>query len=160
MIRYFVPIKYSSEIVKYSKEYKLDPYLVAAVIKAESSFDKNAKSGKNAYGLMQITYETAEWCAKQMGIQNLSVQMLYDPEFNIKMGSFYLSYLSSRLDGNTDLMLAAYNGGIGNVQKWLKDSSHSTDGKNLYYIPFKETDKYVKKVKVNYKIFEYLYKNK
>lgn len=155
--RYFFPIKYSDYIVKYSERYDLDPYLVAAVIKTESNFQEKAKSNKNAYGLMQITGNTAEWAAEKMEISHFSTVMLYEPEFNIKMGCWYLDNLRDEFDDNMEVVLAAYNGGRGNVQKWLNSSEHSVDGKNLHYIPFKETDKYVKKVKVNYRIYKYLY---
>lgn len=161
IIKLFFPLKYYNYIVKYSQTYALDPYLVSAVIKTESNFKEEARSHKNAYGLMQITPDTAEWAAEKMNIKDFNVSMLNDPEFNIKMGCWYLNNLREEFDGNIDVALAAYNGGRGNVQKWLKSSDHSADGKNLHYIPFKETDKYVKKVKVNYNIYKYLYdKNK
>ncbi|MBV7273091.1 lytic transglycosylase domain-containing protein [Clostridium thailandense] len=157
IVKEFFPYKYSNYIVKYSQTYALDPYLVAAVIKTESNFQEGARSNKNAYGLMQITPDTAEWAAEKMEVKNFSVTMLNDPEFNIRMGCWYLNNLREEFDGNMELVLAAYNGGRGNVQKWLKSSDHSADGKNLHYIPFKETDKYVKKVKVNYSVYKYLY---
>lgn len=158
--RYFYPIQYSNYIVKYANEYNVDPYLIAAVIKAESNFDEAAISNKNAYGLMQITPETAKWAAKKMGISDFSVDMLMTPEFNIKMGCWYINDLKNEFNGNIEVVLAAYNGGRGNVKKWLNEKEHSSDGRNLHYIPFEETNKYVKRVKLNYNIYKYLYKNK
>ncbi|OBR92424.1 MULTISPECIES: lytic transglycosylase domain-containing protein [Clostridium] len=157
--RYCYPLKYSTYIAKYAKQYDLDPYFVMAVIKTESNFKENVRSNKNAIGLMQITPDTAEWAADKMGVSNFQDNMLNDPEFNIRMGCWYLNNLKSDFDNNMDLILAAYNGGRGNVKKWLKDSDHSKDGKNIQYIPFKETDKYIKRVKVNYRVYKYLYKN-
>jgi len=155
--RCFYTLKYNGFIAKYSTEYSLDPYLVASLIKAESNFNSNAKSQKNAFGLMQITDETGRWAAKEMKIDNFNTELLYDPEFNIKMGCWYLKNLKTEFNGNMDVVLAAYNGGRGNVQKWLSSKDHSADGLNLYYIPFKETDKYVKKVNTNYKVYKFLY---
>lgn len=155
--KHFFPLKYSEHIFEYSQQYDLDPYLVAAVIKTESNFEEKAKSNKNAYGLMQITGDTAEWAAEKMDIAYPGDSMLYDPEFNIRMGCWYLDDLRREFNGNMELVLAAYNGGRGNVQKWLNNEENSADGKNLHYIPFKETDKYVKKVKVNYSVYKYLY---
>ena len=155
--RYCYPLKYSNYVAKYSKQYDLDPYFVMAVIKAESNFNENATSAKNAHGLMQITSETAQWASEKMKIENYNDKMLYEPKFNIDMGCWYVSDLTKEFNGNIDLVLAAYNGGRGNVQKWLNSQNHSSDGKTLEYIPFKETDKYVKKVKVNYSIYKYLY---
>lgn len=160
LIRLCFPLRYSEYIIKYSEEYKLSPYLVAAVIKTESNFRPTARSNKNANGLMQITPSTAEWAAKKMGVKGYKDEMLSDPEFNIRMGCWYLDNLKKEFDGNMDLVLASYNGGRGNVQKWLADREHSKDGKNLYYIPFKETDEYVKKVKSSYNIYKFLYEKK
>jgi soluble lytic murein transglycosylase len=156
--RIYFPLYYSAHIEKYSQKYNLNPYLVAAVIKAESNFKPEAKSPKDAYGLMQITASTGQWAAKEMKIDSFAVNQLKEPEYNIRMGCWYLDNLKKEFDGNMELVLAAYNGGRGNVQKWLADENHSKDGKNLYYIPFKETDKYVKRVKINYNIYKILYK--
>lgn len=159
IVKLFYPLKYRENIIKYSEEYDLSPYLVAAVIKTESNFKPNAKSNKGAHGLMQITPSTAKWAAEKMKIDDYKENMLTDPEFNIRMGCWYIDNLKKEFDGDMNLVLAAYNGGRGNVQKWLSDNNHSKDGKSLYHIPFKETDEYVKKVKVNYNIYKFLYKS-
>lgn len=151
------PLYYPEYIYKYSCEYNLNPYLVAAVIKTESNYNPTAQSKKNAFGLMQITASTGEWAAKEMKLNNYNTEKLLEPEFNISMGCWYIDNLKKEFGGNIDLVLAAYNGGRGNVEKWLTNSEHSKDGKNLHYIPFKETDKYIKKVKVNYNIYKFLY---
>lgn len=158
--RMFFPLYYADYIQTYSVKYSVNPYLVAAVIKAESNYRPSAVSSKNAYGLMQITSSTAEWAAKEMKLEGFSKDSLMEPEQNIMMGCWYIDNLKKEFDNNIDLVLAAYNGGRGNVQKWLADSSHSKDGKNLHYIPFKETDKYIKRVKVNYNIYKFLYSNR
>ncbi len=157
--RHIYTLKYEEYISKYSQEYDLDPYLVAALIKTESKFNKDVKSKRDAYGLMQITSSTAQWAAGEMKIDYSKPELLYDAEYNIRMGCWYLNDLKKEFNGNMDVVLAAYNGGRGNVEKWLKDSEHSSDGQNLDYIPFKETDKYVKKVNTNHKIYKFLYKN-
>ncbi|WP_102400093.1 lytic transglycosylase domain-containing protein [Haloimpatiens massiliensis] len=152
------PYKHRQYIEKYSAENGLDPMLIAAIIKTESNFDERAKSNKDAYGLMQLTPETAKWISEKMKIQNFNEHMLYDPETNIKMGCWYVKNLQNEFK-DMDLVLAAYNAGRGRVSKWLKDPEHSKDGKNLHYIPFKETDKYVKKVNVSHNIYKTLYNN-
>lgn len=151
------PYEYKEFVDKHSKEYNLDPLFVLAVIKAESNFDSDAKSYKDAHGLMQLTDDTARWASKEMQIEQYDVSMLMDPEFNISMGCWYIDNLYKEFN-NLDLVLAAYNGGRGNVNKWLNDYQYSKDGKMLDYIPFKETDKYVKRVKVNYNIYKFLYR--
>ncbi len=135
------PVAYSEYIYKYADENQLDPYLVMAVIKVESNFVPEAHSGY-AGGLMQLTEETAQWNADEMGISYFDYM---DPETNIKLGCHYLNHLIQNYD-NIDTALAAYNGGMGNVAKWLSDSRYSDDGKTLKDIPFPETRNYVIKV--------------
>ena len=135
------PVAYSEYIYKYADENQLDPYLVMAVIKVESNFVPEAHSGY-AGGLMQLTEETAQWNADEMGISYFDYM---DPETNIKLGCHYLNHLIQNYD-NIDTALAAYNGGMGNVAKWLSDSHYSDDGKTLKDIPFPETRNYVIKV--------------
>lgn len=158
-IKYVYPLRYENYVLKYSNEYNIDPYLVTAVIKTESGFKHDVKSHKNAIGLMQLTEETAVWIADKMKIQDFKIEMLQKPEINIAMGCWYLDNLKEEFKGDVSLILAAYNGGRGNVQKWLKDTRYSEDGKTLNYIPFKETDRYVKRVEVNYKIYKTIYRN-
>ncbi|MGH4139252.1 lytic transglycosylase domain-containing protein [Clostridium sp.] len=160
IFKHFYPIKYEANIVKYSQRYEVDPCLIAAVIKAESNFDGNAVSNRGAYGLMQIMPDTGLWIASNMELKGYKVEKLYDNEINIAMGCWYINNLNTEFDGNIDLVLAAYNGGRGNVQKWLKDKQYSDDGKKINNIPFEETDKYVKKVKTNYNIYLKLYGNR
>ncbi|WP_010252506.1 lytic transglycosylase domain-containing protein [Acetivibrio cellulolyticus] len=156
------PLEYKGYVIKYSEEYELDPLLVFSVIKAESNFNPRATSRKNARGLMQIMDNTGIWAAEQIGIEEFQVESLYDPEVNIRIGCWYLKKLRNELykyngEINNDLILAAYNGGIGNVQKWLKDSQYSSSGKTLDRIPYKETEHYVKKVNNYQRIYKKLY---
>ena len=135
------PVAYSEYIYKYANKNDLDPYLVMAVIKVESNFVPEAHSGY-AGGLMQLTEETAQWNADDMGITYFDYM---DPETNIMLGCHYLKHLIDTYD-NIDTALAAYNGGMGNVASWLADSRYSSDGKTLNDIPFPETKNYVVKV--------------
>ncbi|MDV4152314.1 lytic transglycosylase domain-containing protein [Clostridium sp. AL.422] len=157
MKKYVYPYKYAEYVNKYSEEYELDPYLVLAVIKTESNFDTTAVSKKDAKGLMQIMDTTSEWAAEELEINYFIPSMMFDPELNIKMGCWYINNLENEFDEKLDLVLAAYNGGSGNVNKWLSYEEYSKDGENLDYIPFPETKKYVDKVKANYNIYKYLY---
>lgn len=157
------PLEYRDLVLRYAQENELDPLLVFSVIKAESNFNPNATSHKNARGLMQIIDNTGIWAAEKIGIEGFRVESLYDPEVNIKIGCWYLRSLRNEIyqyngEMNNDLVLAAYNGGIGNVQKWLQNSQYSSSGKALDKIPFKETENYVKRVNNYWKIYENLYR--
>lgn len=154
--KYIYPDKYISVINEYSAQYDLDPYLVLAVIKTESNFNENAESNKGAKGLMQIMDSTGEWIADKLEVDNFESEMLFDPEINIEFGCWYLDNLLLEFD-DLSLALAAYNGGSGNVTKWLNNPEYSSDGENLTYIPFKETKKYVDKVSTRYNVYKFLY---
>ena len=147
------PVAYSEYITKYSKENDLDVCLVMAVIKVESNYVPEAQSDY-AYGLMQLTEETAEWNAEKMGLTDYD---WHEPSTNIQIGCYYLKYLIDKYD-NIDTALAAYNAGGGNVDSWLKNPKYSDDGKKLKHIPFGETRHYVKKVNDNWQSYKKLYK--
>jgi soluble lytic murein transglycosylase len=123
-----------------------------AVIKQESNFVPEAHSGV-AGGLMQLTQETAQWNANELGITDFDYM---DPETNIELGCHYLKYLIKHY-GNVDTALAAYNGGMGNVDAWLADKTYSSDGKTLDNIPFAETRNYVVKVNEYWAHYKELY---
>lgn len=139
-------------------ENELDPFLVAAIINVESKYDKDAISNKDARGLMQIGLQTGNWGAEELNIDGFDSNKLYDPETNIRIGTWYLKQLKHEFDDNINLVLAAYNAGSGNVSKWLQDERYSKDGNSLYKIPFKETEEYLDKVKFNYKVYSIIYK--
>ncbi len=143
------PEQYRIFVEKYSREYGVSEDLIYSVIKTESDFDSSAVSSKGAVGLMQIMPATFEWLSNDMLREHLDSGMLYDPETNIKYGTYYLSRLYNKF-GDWNTALAAYNGGEGNISEWLSDTRYSEDGTNLIIenIPgeFSETKNYVKKV--------------
>ena len=151
------PLYYKDDIGRFANKYDVDPYLVAAVIDVESGFDKDAISRKNARGLMQIAEQTGEWGSKELNLDNYTKEDLFDPKINIEFGTWYLKRLEREFNGDLNLMLAAYNGGSGNINKWLKDKEYSKDGKTLDKIPFKETENYVRKVNSSYESYKTLY---
>lgn len=150
-------IDYEDEIIKYADLYKSDPLMIASIINVESGFDKDAVSHLGAKGLMQIIPETGQWVADHLEI-DYENELLFDPDYNIKLGAYYYEYLYEYY-GSIDLALAAYNGGMGNVDSWLDDEEYSKDGHKLDYIPFEETRQYVDKVKNVYDTYSFLYED-
>lgn len=156
--KYIFPMEYSEYVEKYSEEFDVDKYLIYSVIKAESNFVNDANSHKDAKGLMQMVDGTANEIARELGVLYFMPDpQLYDPEINIKFGTYYIKKLLDQYNGDKDLALAAYNAGMGNVGKWLAEDKYSSNGRTLDYIPFPETKKYVDKVETYYNIYKYLY---
>lgn len=148
---------YNEYVTKYSEEYDVDKYLVFALIKAESNFKVEATSSKSAKGIMQLMNETAEEVAQNIGIE-YNENTLYDVEKNIMLGTKYLSELLRRYDNNYLIAVAAYNAGIGNVEKWITNGTIKPDGSDVENIPYKETNNYVRKIARDYEIYKSLYK--
>ncbi len=156
--RLFYPVRYMNHIKQYASEYNVDPYLVMSIIKTESNFDETAVSKKNASGLMQIIEPTALWLAERMGLSDFTYDRITEPELNIQMGCYYISYLLTLYDGNEKNALAAYNAGDGTVDRWLANSDYSKDGITLSNVPYPETRKYITKVMNHRRIYRLLYR--
>ena len=154
------PQKYSEFVTKYSEAYNIPEDIIYATIKTESSFDPEAVSRVGAKGLMQLLPSTFEWLTSDEHLgENLTSNMLFDPETNIRYGTYYLKYLYTKFNYNWDTAIAAYNGGEGNVSEWLVDSRYSDGNGNLTDFPkdFSETENYVKKVNKARKVYLDLY---
>ena len=154
------PQEYAEYVEVYAEAYGVPEGLVYAVIRTESSFDSGAVSPVGAVGLMQLMPSTFEWLTDDKLFEHLESGMLYDPETNIKYGTYCLSFLYDRY-GDWELALAAYNGGLGNVDKWLEDDRYAdADGEGgLKRIPFKETRQFVARVTDAWEMYERLYGN-
>ena len=151
------PLKYEEQITAASEKYGVDKALIYGVIKTESNFDPDAKSGAGAIGLMQLMPETFEWMqAYYKEDNNYTFEDLYDPGLNIDYGVETLSILLEKYESE-ETAICAYNGGLGNVDDWLADEKYSDDGVNLKVVPFPETDNYRKLVEQNKSIYKKLY---
>ncbi len=150
------PREYAEYVEAYAEQYGVPETLIFAVIRTESSFDSGAVSSAGAVGLMQMLPETFEWLTDEILFDHLESGMLYDPETNIKYGTYLLSRYYDRY-GDWRLVFAAYNGGPGNLDKWLEDPEYSDGEGGLKKIPFRETRNYVKKVTDAWDMYERLY---
>jgi peptidoglycan lytic transglycosylase len=133
-IRY--PLRYSEYVRVHARQNGIDPALLAAVIYQESKFDAHAESRSGALGLMQLTPETAHGIAVRTGGSHFETADLLNPEINIRYGSWYLANLFRKY-GDERLVLAAYNAGQGNVDRWRSEGRP---------IAFSETRAYVARV--------------
>ena len=156
LLKTLYPLKYEDYVEVYAKENNLSPAFVYAVIKCESNFDNEALSNVGATGLMQIMPDTFGWIKMKLR-DDASYDDIFDPELNIEYGCYLYGYLMEKYESE-ELALAAYHAGIGSVNKWLKDTEYSDDGKTLKDIPFPSTKEYVTKVIETKKIYQKLYK--
>lgn len=140
-----LPLRHEDVIRQQAREKGLDAALIAAVIYTETHFVPR-ESPAGAQGLMQITPETAQFIADRSGGTAFVQEDLDSPQVNISYGSYYLRYLLRRFDGDEVLALAAYNGGEGNVERWLAQAQGEGRELKIADIPFPETRHYVRNV--------------
>lgn len=152
------PLKYSEYVERYANENNLDPFLVYAVIKTESSFVPTSVSNVGATGLMQIMSDTFDWIQYRLDDNETVYEDMNDPETNIRYGCYLLGYLF-KLYGNMDCAIAAYHAGPGSVSSWLKNPEYSDDGITLKDIPIADTKHYLRKIHRAYEIYKQLYEN-
>jgi soluble lytic murein transglycosylase len=140
-----LPLRHEDIIRQQAAAKGIDPSLVAAVIYTESRF-RDQTSHAGARGLMQITPATARYIAHLSGGTAFEQGDLATPQINISYGVYYLRYLLQRYGDNKVLALAAYNGGEGNVDRWISRAAMSEHAFGVDQIPFAETRAYVGRV--------------
>jgi soluble lytic murein transglycosylase len=141
------PLEYAHILRGHARNHDLDPALLAAVVYVESRFDPNARSEAGAVGLMQLLPATARGIALRTGGTRFVVADLRDPEINVRYGSWYLDHLRDQY-GDTNLALAAYHAGQGNVERWQREGLG---------IVFAETRAYLKEVARARRVYERAY---
>ena len=148
------PLRYEDEITASAATHGVDPYLVAAVIRSESSWDPEASSHQGARGLMQLMPETAQDMVAKGLVdgKRYSYENLEDPTVNIEYGCAYLSYLLTYFNGATVRAIAAYNAGMGNVDGWAKQDKLLHNA-----ITFPETQAYLVRVNMAKARYQELY---
>ncbi|MBP2653501.1 MAG: slt 2 [Firmicutes bacterium] len=151
------PFPYQEIVYRHALKNEVDPFLAVAVIRTESKFLPEARSDKGAVGLMQMMPETARWVAGQIKYNGFYDNLLNDPEVNICFGTWYLASLNGEFNNNEVLVLAAYNGGRGNVKEWMRKYGWTDEFHEIEAIPFKETRDYVRKVLEAKKRYQSLY---
>ena len=144
--------------VKPSDGGQVDPAIVHAIARQESKFEMRVVSSSDARGLMQVLPSTAAGTMKDTTLDNPGTKAkLFDPAFNLSVGQRYVKKMFEfgTPDGNLFHLVAAYNGGPGNLQKWLKEVEHRGDPLLfIESIPSRETRGYVERVVANYWIYQ------
>ena len=158
LLRVVFPFPYREVLEAEARRAGVDAYLLAALVRQESSFDPRARSRVGATGLSQIMPATGAWLAGSAGATPFHPSLLEVPEVNLRMGAGYLRDQLRRYDGKRDLALAAYNAGPGRADRWRRELGYGGDPDRFREaIPFAETRHYVKVVLRNAVVYRRLY---
>jgi soluble lytic murein transglycosylase len=158
LLRLVFPFLYRDLIEQEARRHDVDPFLFAALVRQESSFNPRARSWVGASGLAQVMPATGRWLAPAVGIDDFDVALLEVPEVSVRMGTRYLRDQLRRYNGSRDLALAAYNAGPGRADRWRRELGYGRDVDAFREaIPFSETRHYVKVVVRNAVVYRHLY---
>ncbi|MDO4581818.1 MAG: lytic transglycosylase domain-containing protein [Bacillota bacterium] len=164
IFEYFFPIDHQQQIEAVCEEYNavfganIDPWLVAAIIREESAYDAAATSHAGACGLMQLMPDTAQYIIDESGLDITAEQALWQPEWNIACGVWYLCYVAeSYFDGRIWPAVAAYNAGHNRVEQWLEEGTWDGSAESYADIPYNETARYLRQVRLSYEVYQFLY---
>jgi soluble lytic murein transglycosylase len=150
------PLPYKDDVFVNARERGLDPWDVAALIRQESEFNPKAVSPANARGLAQVMPATGRQLSRQLKMRYRTA-MLFTPDTNLKLGTYYLRQLSDELQGKWEAVLASYNAGKSHVNTWLASSNFREPAEFVESIPFNETRVYVQSVMRNAEVYRKLY---
>jgi soluble lytic murein transglycosylase len=145
ILQVLFPIDYWPLLKGHAQAQGQDPYLVAALVAQESTFDAGIRSSANAVGLMQLLPSTGRRYARKTGMRAFSERTLTNAETNVKLGMHYFSELVGRF-GAAHLALASYNAGENRVQRWMEETPNLPQDEFIDNIPFPETQNYVKRI--------------
>ncbi len=154
----FYPSFFAGQITKEAKKCGVDPMLISALIRQESTFNPEIVSPAGAIGLMQIMPYTGKYIAEKKEADFVA-DSLFQPHFNIRFGVYYVQELLQQFDSSFVMMLAGYNAGPHNAKKWAKQNKDDEFDLFVEDIGFTETRNYVKKVMANYWAYQFLDKN-
>ncbi|HEX8359757.1 MAG TPA: lytic transglycosylase domain-containing protein [Longimicrobium sp.] len=158
LLRVVFPFPFRGVLTDAAKQAGIDPYLLAGLVRQESSFDPLARSRVGATGLGQIMPGTGRWLARSAGVEEFQDRHLNVPEINARMAASYLRDQLRRYRGKRDLALAAYNAGPRNADRWKSELGYGRDVDAFRdRIPFPETREYVKVVLRNAEVYRRLY---
>lgn len=151
------PRKYAEYVDYYADKYDLDPLTLYAFIRTESNFNPQAESDVGARGLMQITEVTFDWIKSKIAPdEQLTFDDLYDPETNIRFGSYFVAYCLIKFE-DLATAAAAYHNGVTAVSNLLENPEHSADGKTLDEFPYPQMRQYVHKITTSYARYQEIY---
>ena len=157
LYRLLYPLYYTNLLQKHTTKYEIDPLFVAAMIREESRYNADIVSYAGAIGLMQIMPANGPEFASRLKIPRFNTKMLYNPDINIQMGSWYMKSLMDQFDNNHALVAGAYNGGPGRMRRWIAAKQIPDLDEFIEDIGIDQTRRHIKKVIDSYNIYQELY---
>jgi soluble lytic murein transglycosylase len=151
------PLPYRADLERFSKQNKLDPYLMAALIRQESEFDAGVTSSANARGLTQIEPATGRELSRKLKIPAYTTAKLFQPTLNLQFGTYYLRVVTDQLGGHTEAALAAYNAGMSRAKSWLTWGDFKEPAEYVETVPFTQTRGYIQAVLRNADAYRRIY---
>lgn len=151
------PLPHETQLKRRAAPHKLDPYVVAGLIRQESEFNATAKSHAGALGLMQIMPATGRGLARELGIGGISNRQLWNPDLSLRLGTFHFKKVLERFNHCLEYTLAGYNAGEHRVDQWLTWEDFSDPEEFAESIPFTETRGYVQAVIRNAEVYRMIY---
>jgi soluble lytic murein transglycosylase len=158
--RYFqiaYPDAHSEMVLAAAREFHLSPLLILAIMRQESAFDDQANSWASARGLMQIIPVTGRRIAEVLNLDPYNEGVLREPVVNVRFGTWYLSQLVQKFEGNYILAIGSYNAGPQAMQRWVDARAGCATDEFIEDVPFRETRHYVKSVLANLAVYAQLY---
>jgi soluble lytic murein transglycosylase len=151
------PLSFWKPLTTFAQQRGIDPYLLAGLIRQESEFNPKVVSYANAYGLTQVMPATGRELSRKLKIPRYRTNMLFTPEVNLNIGSYYLRMVLDQLQGQVEATLASYNAGKSRVVKWLNWADFREPAEFVESIPFIQTREYVQSVLRNADVYRRLY---
>jgi soluble lytic murein transglycosylase len=151
------PNAYRPLIEKHTKEAKVEPDLLQALMREESALDPKALSWAGALGLTQLMPATAKETARLLNIKRFRVESLLEPEMNIRIGAHHLGSLVKKFDGNAPFAVGSYNAGAGAINRWRAERKGMSLDAWVEEVPIAETRGYIKRVLRSYNTYQLLY---
>jgi soluble lytic murein transglycosylase len=151
------PKPYWNDLTRYASANRLDPYLVASLIRQESEFNPQAVSRANAWGLMQLLPPVGKKLAKEVKLRRFNQEQLTNPTINLQLGTRYFRQMVDSFGGQVEYALAAYNAGSDRVKTWQAQGPYRDVHEFVESIPFTETREYVQAIMRNATVYRLLY---
>jgi soluble lytic murein transglycosylase len=151
------PRAYGQQVDGATREFAYDPALVWAIMREESAYRAQVSSPAGALGLMQLMPPTGARVAGELGLTGFVTERLFDPETNIRLGTYYLRSLQERWGGSRPLAIASYNAGPEAVGRWVAKSAEAQPDAFVESVTYGETRRYLRRVLRSYRVYQLLY---